>query len=250
MRTLATTGSDDTFWGLSASEWSAGAAVITAATAVVAAIYAWWQWRDARRAQREATRPYVVVVFEPSAATRQVTDLVVRNSGQRPALDVCVALDPPPERSNEGTEGSPLSEVKMLSEQIGMLAPGQELRTTFDAIPRRLKTDLPWQYRATVTYRDSTNHQFTEAASLDLEAERGARHVVTYGTHDAAKAMREIEKILAKSSLLAPQGSIDTDTAIETRDDRLQRLNDEAARLQANFEDMKTLFERRPKEDR
>lgn len=65
---------DDTFWGLSTTDWTAIMALLTAgllATAVAAAFYAGRQvWlarqqaEEARRAQAEASRPYVVVTVQ------------------------------------------------------------------------------------------------------------------------------------------------------------------------------------------
>ncbi|AQP51883.1 hypothetical protein [Tessaracoccus flavescens] len=86
----------DTFWGLSGTAWTALYTVLTALlllTAWVAAGIAWGQWRasrdavkDARKAQAEANRPYVLVTAEPSAASRRLFDLSIRNIGKRPAL--------------------------------------------------------------------------------------------------------------------------------------------------------------------
>jgi len=94
------------FWGVSATAWTGIYTIITfglLVVAVVAALYAKKQWQigreqaeDARTAQVEASRPYVVVAIEPSGASRHLFDLTVRNIGQRPALSVSIALDPPP----------------------------------------------------------------------------------------------------------------------------------------------------------
>ena len=103
----------DTFWGLSGTAWTALYTVLTALlllTAWVAAGIAWGQWRasrdavkDARKAQAEANRPYVLVTAEPSAASRRLFDLSIRNIGKRPALDLSVRLDPPPVRAGRST---------------------------------------------------------------------------------------------------------------------------------------------------
>lgn len=218
------------FWGLSSTGWAAVAAIataVTALTAVLAVLAAWRQVRHAvtqleesRKAQAEADRPYVIVAVEPSTATRLVMELVIRNSGRRPAVAVRITVDPPPIRTGEKEEGHPLAEAKILSEPIGMLAPGQELRVTFDFMPNRLKTDLPNLYTAQITYRDTSGHEYAETALLDLYVEEGTSHIVTYGIHDAATALREIRKTLEKSSVLARKGQVSTDTAVEARVER------------------------------
>ncbi|HQZ85268.1 MAG TPA: hypothetical protein PLB21_06500, partial [Actinomycetota bacterium] len=70
----------DTFWGLASTAWTGIYTLLTGAlliVAVAAAVYARAQWRasrqqveDARRAQLEVSRPYVIVAAESTAAAR------------------------------------------------------------------------------------------------------------------------------------------------------------------------------------
>ncbi|MGI8679547.1 MAG: hypothetical protein ACR2LX_12850 [Jatrophihabitans sp.] len=132
----------DTFLGLTATAWSAMYTLLTAGllvVAVIAAVYAKRQWRsareqigEARAAQLEANRPYVIVTVEPSAASRHLFDLVVKNIGRRPAFAVSIMLDPPPARASE-THGHDLSRAKMLNEPVALIAPDQELRAFYDS---------------------------------------------------------------------------------------------------------------------
>jgi hypothetical protein len=105
----------------------------------LAALYAARQVRIAReqaaktrQAQLEASRPYVIVTIEPSGASRHLFDLVVKNIGQRPALNASITLDPSPVRASEA-QGHELAEARMLSEPVAMIAPGQEMRTFYDS---------------------------------------------------------------------------------------------------------------------
>jgi len=88
----------------------------------LAALYAARQVRiareqaaETRQAQLEASRPYVIVTIEPSGASRHLFDLVVKNIGQRPALNASITLDPSPVRASEA-QGHELAEARMLSE--------------------------------------------------------------------------------------------------------------------------------------
>lgn len=131
----------DTFWGLSATAWTAIASLLTGGlllVAVVAALYAGRQVRiareqgeESRAARAEASRPYVIVTIESSRTGPPLFDLVVRNIGQRPAVNVSITLDPPPVRASEAG-GYELSKIKMLNEPIAMVAPDQEMRTFYD----------------------------------------------------------------------------------------------------------------------
>lgn len=82
-----------------------------------------------RLAQMETLRPFVTVTVEPSPASMKIFDLVVRNVGQRPAQDVRIQIDPPPVRAREEKDKSfEISKMKMLTEPIAQIAPGQEIR--------------------------------------------------------------------------------------------------------------------------
>src|SRR5215212_6683047 len=83
------------------------------------------QAAETRQAQLEASRPDVIVTIEPSGANRHLFDLVVKNVGQRPALNASITLDPSPVRASEA-QGHELAEARMLSEPVAMIAPGQE----------------------------------------------------------------------------------------------------------------------------
>jgi hypothetical protein len=170
----------DTFWGLSATSWTGIYTLLTAgllAVAVVAALYAKGQWDsarqqidEARKAELEARRPYVIVTVEPSEATRHLFDLVVRNIGRRPAESVSITLDPPPVRARE-TDGYKLSDAKMLKEPVAMIAPGQEMRALYDShIERNGRDDLPTSHKVMLSYRDSSGHEYTGTSIIDINA--------------------------------------------------------------------------------
>lgn len=122
---------EDTFWGLSTTDWTAIMTLLTAgllATSIAAAFYAARQVRlsgqqgdEARKAQSESSRPYVVVTIESAPTGPPLFDLVVKNIGQRPAVDVSITLDPPPLRASE-PEGYALANVKMLNEPVAMVS--------------------------------------------------------------------------------------------------------------------------------
>lgn len=192
------------FWGIGTTGWTAIYSLLTAGLLVVAVAAAWYakgQWvatresvEDARRASREATRPYVIVTIEPTATSRTFFDLCVRNIGQRPALDVCIRLDPPPVRADE-TEGLEIAKVRMLTEPVAMIAPGQEMRAFYDSHRERANAEnLPTVHRVFLEYVVSSGHQFAEESVLDLDAMRGAMYTEEKTVHHVAKRLEEITK--------------------------------------------------------
>ena len=220
----------DTFLGLSTTGWTAIYTLLTAGLLVVAVVAAWYakgQWasaresvEDARRANREATRPYVIVTIEPTATSRTFFDLCVRNIGQRPALDVSIRLDPPPARARE--QGGPkIAEVKMLNEPVAMIAPGQEMRAFYDSHAERVDAkNVPTVHQVFLEYVDSSGHPYTEESVLDLDAMRGAMYTEEKTIHHVAQRLDEIKKVLKGSSLLGRRGELLVDAVTEPRTER------------------------------
>lgn len=213
----------DTFWGVSATGWTAIYSLLTAGLLVTAVLAAWYakdQIEEARRANREATRPYVIVTIEPTATSRTLFDLCVRNIGQRPALDVSVRLDPPPVRADE-TSGLEIAKVKMLTEPVAMIAPGQEMRAFYDSHAERVDAkNVPTVHRVFLEYVDSSGYPYTEESVLDLDAMRGAMYTEEKTVHHVAQRLDDIKKVLKGSSLLGRRGELLVDAVTEPRTER------------------------------
>lgn len=180
-------------WPLStAEEWSALAGWATAAVALIAGGVAVGQLGEARRLRLEQAQPYVVAYMEPNATSTYYMDLVVRNFGTTAAHDVRLKVDPRPRRA-AGTGGA-----VCLPDSIPVLVPGQEWRTMWDS-GARLKSDLPDRHEAVVSFKDSQGAPLLPFRSiLDFGTHKDRLHTVVYGVHDAAKALREINKTIKK----------------------------------------------------
>ncbi|XKH54437.1 hypothetical protein LG284_05455 [Citricoccus nitrophenolicus] len=217
----------DEFWGLSSTAWTGIYTLITfglLVVAVVAAIYARNQWVEARKASREASRPYVIVATEPSGESQQLFDLVVRNIGVRPAMDVTIKLDPPPRRVEEAP-GHEMANMKMLKEPIAMIAPNQELRAFYDShIDRQGVEDVPSTHRVALSYRDSSGNQYSESSVVDIEAMKGTMHTAVQTTHHIGKTLEKMEKTFRQSSVLHRRGAVQVEASVESRGDRQRRL--------------------------
>lgn len=207
----------ETFFGLTQTAWTGIYTIITFAllvVAIVAAIYASRQWKDARKAHKEANRPYVIVVIDPSPASAQIFDLSVRNIGKRPAKNVEIKLDPPPERARE-TEGHELRNVKMLNEPVAMIAPEQELRTFFDnSIERKDHGTLPTSHTVSLTYQDSSGELYTETSVLDLEALKGTMFTDIHTVHSLGKSLKSIDETFRSASVLQQNGHVNSDVTM------------------------------------
>lgn len=231
--------SADTFWSLSATAWTGIYTLLTAGLLVVAlaaALYARRQWTsarvqidEARKAELEARRPYVIVTVEASETSRHLFDLVVRNIGQRPAMTVSIRLDPPPVSAVE-TAGFELSKAKMLTEPVAMIAPGQVMRAFYDShIDRDGRDDLPTSHKVSLSYQDSTGHTYEEMSLIDIDAMKGTMFTDVKTVHDIAGSLKEIQKTLADASVLRRQGTLEVDASVEGRDEQQERLARERA---------------------
>jgi hypothetical protein len=153
------------------------------------------QIRDGRSAREEESQPYVVVVMESSQADEQIIDLVIANLGRTAAHDVALDVDPPLQRSAPGKN----VEDVWLFDTLPVLVPGQEWRTWWDFGPNRLELpELPDRHEVTVTFSSSKRPMEPLRYVLDWSAHKGRYFASVYTMHDAAKALREIAKILPK----------------------------------------------------
>jgi hypothetical protein len=228
----------DTFWGLSETAWTGVTSLITAGlfvVAVVAAFYAKWQWdnardqiRDARAAELEARRPYIIVTIEPAETSRHLFDLVVRNLGQRPAMAVSISLDPPPVRAHE-TAGLEMSKAKMLREPVAMIAPGQVMRAFYDSHIERDGKDLPTTHEVLLSYQDSSGNKYTETSVIDINAMKGTMFTEVKTVHDIAKSIAEIQETLSHASVLGRNGMLDVEASVEGYAEQQMRLASERA---------------------
>lgn len=250
----------DTFWGLSATGWTAIYTLLTAgllALAFVAAFVASRQWKsgemareDARTAAQEASRPYVVVTLEPGLASPHILDVVIRNSGQRPALNTRIHATPPLATTND-MHGYSLADARLFTEPIAMLAPGQQIRVMFDSLfqrSQRQDTDnsLPTRHDLSVTYADSSGHPYSDAAVLDVEQYKGTLHTSVNTVHDLTKAVEKIHGTLRRAAILS-SGTASVEATVESPTDREERIRrereEEVARVRARNAEHQALMD-------
>lgn len=226
-----------TFLTLDSTAWTGIYTVFTAGlfvTAVVAALYAKRQWKssldDSRErllAQREELRPYLTISIEPGGASFQLSDLVVRNVGRRPAKNVRINIDPPLVRAREARGNwqnqTRIRDMKILNEAIALVAPGQEIRAFHDSqIERREVPDLPTSHVAKVIYEDFSDEMYETEFTLDVEALEGVSRIQVDSVHNLSKTLSKIEKGLRKAPLVSGE-PLTIEAAVESIEDRIIR---------------------------
>ena len=184
--------------GLGPEEWSAIAAAVTALVALFAAIFIPIQVREAKRLREEQAQPFVVADFQPSAVWSNIINLVVENVGKTLARDVRLTFDPPL-ASTHATGKWDLNDTALIKKGIPTMPPGRQVVALFDLSHDRHKSNLPMEYRVKVEFSDSRGRgQSPLEYLLDLSYFYGLQGIREYGLHDAAKALREIEKTVNK----------------------------------------------------
>lgn len=182
--------------GLPADDWAAIAACVTAAVAVIAAFVGLTQVFQARRLRIEQAAPYVVAYADFNAASEVFLDIVVKNLGKTAATDIRVAASPTLQRTDdEGAQDVPIPA------EIPVLVPGQEYRVFWDSGITRHKSGLPDRHEVQVTFSDSRGKNDDKYTFVLDWAPFWSRDSITvYGSHDAAKALREIAKTVQRWS--------------------------------------------------
>lgn len=220
----------------SVTDWiSAGAAALTFVIALIALVYAYFQLKESalarkqsRELERERSQPYVVIQTDQAAA-HTILDIVIKNYGQTAAYDVKIDIDPWPRRAVGGDE-----EVEM-PVVIPFLAPGQEWRTLWDGFIQRSSSELPDHHVAKVSYRGLGDQRLHTEAILDWGIYKSMQYMVTYGIHDLAKAVREMNASQKKwaefgGGLKVVSRSGDKKDAKRRKENRRYRKIDEAQR--------------------
>jgi hypothetical protein len=205
--------------------WTAIAAWLTAGTAVAAGIVALHQLGEARRLRQEQTQPYVVAYMDSTDVDPKFVDLVIQNFGSTAATNVRVEIEPTPQRA-AGTDDSP--EELWTPQSIPVLVPGQQWRTFWDFIPRRVEAGLPDRHEATVRFDDSGGDRpFSYSYVLHWLPYKKRGSIVEYGTHHGAKALREISQTFKRWRESASGGLAVTVRDGDAKDERRREALEE-----------------------
>jgi hypothetical protein len=185
-------------WGLTPEQWDVLTSVVTAAAFVLGALVAliaYRQLQHSRTTHRDQTRPYVMVTVEQSKETFHMLDLVIRNVGTGPALNLRLKATPPMTRAKD--DEYPLWKSRIFNDPIPMLPPAYRLATFFDnAIDRdKVEKPLPSSHTVQLTYEDSSGHKYEETQVVDVTLHDGLLFGEVFGTNHVAQSLREMEKL-------------------------------------------------------
>jgi hypothetical protein len=184
----------DFLWARTAEQWQAIGAVGTLLIALLAAAVAAVQVREARRLRVEQSLPQIVVDFESRSI---IIEIAISNTGPTTARDVKVTFDPPLQSVLIESGRTKMLSSKLINEGIQSMPPGKKYRLMFEDAPKRYqRDDLPRTYTATATYRDTSGKKHTATYVLDFDTYYGYNTVTLYDTHDAAKALKDMQSLM------------------------------------------------------
>ncbi|WP_166906166.1 hypothetical protein [Mycobacterium sp. DL440] len=184
--------------------WTALATLAQVGTVGVAGwalIYARGQVKEARETRERVAQPEVVVFIERDPQNWHYMDLVVKNFGQTTAYNIRIELPPlavvPWTHPDTGEEVTSL----YFPQNIAVLAPGQDWRTSWDSGIEReeYKGELQTQFVGHVEFDDKMNPDkpsYRNPISLDADMFRDSIRVTTEKGRSAEKALYEIANTL------------------------------------------------------
>lgn len=187
-------------WFPDAGTWAAWAQVATVGVAGWAALYARGQVREARETRERVAQPEVVVFIERDPNNWHYMDLVIKNFGQTTAYNIRLTLPPlaiVPWTNDAGEDVTSL----YVPQNIAVLAPGQDWRTSWDSGVEREEYDgeLQTKFVGHVEFDEKMNPDkpsYRNPISLDADMFRDSVRVTTVKGKTAEKALYEIAATL------------------------------------------------------
>ena len=197
---------DGDLFGLSAGMWTAIAAWLAVAVGIIALIYAWRQYRRAKRQAEELMQPNVAMFMEPAANDWHLVELVVKNFGRTPAFGIRFDFaNPPTVAKYENVYDDRYVDIVPLNlpAEIPYLAPSQEWRIVWDsALDRReLGETIASRFDGAITYYDKPGaekrrRRYRTSAVLDWSTLHPVERLELLTTHDLARQEKQKLELL------------------------------------------------------
>jgi hypothetical protein len=176
----------------SAVQISIGIAAISAFLAAISSTANLLQAVETERQRRNQERPSINAYFDPASSS--VIYFVVQNSGNAPAIDVRLNIDPMP----VDYAGRKLSEVSFFSQPITFIPAGKIIRQMMGVGPKFLAKYKPVNFDVIVEYSSVYGEFFKETSNQNLEYLRQTTvpgKSVEDNLAEIAKVLNEIKKL-------------------------------------------------------
>jgi hypothetical protein len=219
-------------WNWTSTDWAGVQCLVL----VLAAIFAWRQFREARRLRDAQARPFVIIDLQ---IWQVIAEFKITNIGATLAREVRFEFKPPLRRTFDDEPSFPvLAETNLFKNGIPALPPGKEITVVFDRLPDRLKTDLPDDYEVRVSYKGPVGKRtYSETMTVGYGYRRETGGVHRNGLHEIHKELEKLVGILGKWGYYAGGIRVMTPEAIDRHE------SEEDARFEARAKAAQPLVE-------
>lgn len=170
---------------------SAIAQSVIAIVTLLAFIVAWRKYSVYRNEQEQRVRPFVFL--ELDRVSSGLYDIVIRNTGLRPACNINIVFDPNIEYGNKT-----INELQALS-NLKFLGPNREIRFFLGSVMGG-DTEITKKFHITGKYQDMvTKKTYSIEQVLDPTDELELHQIVQKSIHDMAKSLDTLQKTMEKS---------------------------------------------------
>jgi hypothetical protein len=138
-------------------------ATISALFAAISSIANLIQAMETERQRRNQERPYITAYFD--ASSNSLIYFVVENSGNSPAINVILSIDPIP----TDHAGRKLNEVSFFTQPVSFVPAGKMIRQIVDVGSRFLAKDKPVNFEIIIEYSSVYGESYREKVVQNLE---------------------------------------------------------------------------------
>lgn len=192
-----------------------GIAAVTAFLAAISAIATLLQSVEVQKQRENLERPYVIAYFDSSSSG--ALNFIIQNSGNSPALDVCLEFDPPPIDFAD----RPLNEVSLFLNPISFLPAGKVIRQIINVGYKFLEEGKPTKFNVTVKYSSIFGDTWSESIDHDLEYLKQS----TLPSKTAEDYLKKISEEIGDLTQLVKSAQRSNPFLVETLDEYSSRLD-------------------------
>lgn len=191
-----------TFANINAADlanWANIATIISVVVAFVTLGFAVYEYLRRKKEKIEDNRPYIIVLLEPSEASMQLFNIIIKNIGMTSAKNIRIHFSPD-HNIQMGTFDQSVNELNILK-NISFLPPDKEISVFFGSyVESDPKYTIKKQYSVDVSYSDIVGREYNENTTLDPREYENASRIDTNSIHDGVKTLNKIQKTLSEQS--------------------------------------------------
>lgn len=182
---------------LSLGDWANLATLAATFLAFVTVCLAIREYFRRKSEREEDGRPYVIVQLEPSEASQQLFNVVIKNIGKSSAKNINIKFSPN-QKMQTGSGEKGINSLMML-QNIHFLPPDKSLSFYFGSyLDQEGDASIRKLYTITVKYASVSGKAYVEELKCDPREYEGATSIDTKTVHDGVKSLEKIVDSLNK----------------------------------------------------